>query len=319
MISVVIPLYNEEENIPTLSKRLTEATKRWEEPFEAVLVNDGSTDSSMRLLDDLAAKDNRFRIIHFSRNFGHQPAISAGIKHAKGDAIIIMDGDLQDPPEVLEKFIAKWKEGFDVVYAIRRKRKEGFFKKAAYASFYRLLHTISDIDIPLDSGDFCLMDRKVVNALNHEMPEHIRFVRGLRAYAGFRQVGVEYERHERAAGEVKYTFKKLIQLALDGLFGFSTFPLRLATYVGFLVAIPSFLLGIFFIVHRLFNFKILGYSPEDTPGLATLAVGIFFLSGILLIILGIIGEYIGRIYIEVKKRPFYIISRITDQDETSNQ
>ncbi len=308
MISVVIPLFNEEENIPQLSRRLNEATKNWKDDVEVVLVNDGSSDRTEVMLNEIALADEKYRIIHFSRNFGHQPAISAGIKHAKGDAIIIMDGDLQDPPEILEDFIAKWKEGYDVVYAIRTKRKEGFFKKVAYSIFYRILHVISDIDIPLDSGDFCLMDRKVVDAMNNQMPEHLRFVRGLRAYAGFKQIGLSYERHERAAGEVKFTFTKLVQLALDGLFGFSIFPLRMATYFGFLVAIPSFLAGIFFIVHRIFDFKLLGYSPQDTPGIATLAVAIFFLSGVMLIILGIIGEYIGRIYIEVKKRPFYIVS-----------
>lgn len=308
MISVVIPLFNEEENIPQLSRRLNEATKNWKDDVEVVLVNDGSSDRTEVMLNEIALADEKYRIIHFSRNFGHQPAISAGIKHAKGDAIIIMDGDLQDPPEILEDFIAKWKEGYDVVYAIRTKRKEGFFKKVAYFIFYRILHVISDIDIPLDSGDFCLMDRKVVDAMNNQMPEHLRFVRGLRAYAGFKQIGLSYERHERAAGEVKLTFTKLVQLALDGLFGFSIFPLRMATYFGFLVAIPSFLAGIFFIVHRIFDFKLLGYSPQDTPGIATLAVAIFFLSGVMLIILGIIGEYIGRIYIEVKKRPFYIVS-----------
>lgn len=314
MISIVIPLYNEEENIPQLQSRLVAATASWGIPFEVVLVNDGSSDSTPSLLDELAQNDARFKIIHFSRNFGHQPAISAGIKHAMGDAVIIMDGDLQDPPEILQRFIHKWQEGFDVVYAIRTKRKENIFKKISYATFYRVLRWISDIDIPLDSGDFCLMDRKVVNALNNEMTENIRFVRGLRAFVGFKQVGVAYERDERAAGEVKYTFKKLMGLAIDGLIGFSIFPLRLATYLGFLVAIPSFLAGVFFIAHRIIGFKILGYSPQDTPGIATLAVAIFFLSGIILIILGIIGEYLGRIYIEVKKRPFYIIDSIRNNN-----
>ena len=313
MISIVIPLFNEEENIPQLQSRLIEATSKWSLPFEAVLVNDGSSDNTPQMLDELAKKDSRFRIIHFSRNFGHQPAISAGIKHAKGNAVIIMDGDLQDPPEILQRFIDKWQEGYEVVYAIRTKRKEGFFKKLGYATFYRVLRFVSDIEIPLDSGDFCLMDRKVVNALNHEMPENIRFVRGLRAYAGFKQIGVAYERDERAAGEVKYTFKKLMGLAIDGLIGFSIFPLRLATYFGFLVAFPSFLACLFFILHRILGFKILGYSPQDTPGIATLAVAIFFLGGIILIILGIIGEYLGRIYIEVKRRPFYIVSSITEK------
>jgi polyisoprenyl-phosphate glycosyltransferase len=264
---------------------------------------------------EIANKDHRFRIVTLSRNFGHQPAISAGIKVAQGDAVIIMDGDLQDPPEELPKFLAKWREGYEVVYAIRTKRKENIFKRIAYKVFYQLLAMISEIDIPLDSGDFCVMDKKVVRVLNQEMPEQLRFVRGLRAFAGFKQIGVTYERAERNAGEVKYTFKKLLKLALDGLFGFSIFPLRLATYLGFLVAIPSFVLGIYFIFHRLFDWSIMGHKASEALGTSTLAVGLFFLCGVMLIILGIIGEYIGRIYFEVKKRPFYIIHNIYSQQE----
>jgi glycosyltransferase involved in cell wall biosynthesis len=313
MISIVIPIFNEEENLQNLYNRLTAAAPSWREDYEIVLVDDGSRDSSLTMMRVMAEKDARVRIVKLSRNFGHQPAISAGIKTAKGDAIVIMDGDLQDPPEELNRFLDKWREGYEVVYAIRTKRKEGFFKKIAYACFYRLLAWISDIEIPLDSGDFCVMDRKVVNVLVQEMPEQIRFVRGMRAYAGFKQVGVTYERAERAAGEVKYTFKKLVQLALDGLFGFSSFPLRLATYMGFLISIPSFFLGIFFVLHRLIGFKVFGHAPEETPGTASLAVGMYFLGGVILIILGILGEYIGRIYIEVKKRPFFVIDEVIEK------
>lgn len=312
MISIVIPIFNEEENLQNLYNRLTSAAPSWGEDYEIVLVDDGSRDNSLTMMRVMAAKDVRVKVVKLSRNFGHQPAISAGIKIAKGDAIVIMDGDLQDPPEELYRFLNKWREGYEVVYAVRTKRKEGFFKKTAYSAFYRLLAWISDIEIPLDSGDFCVMDRKVVNVLVQEMPEQIRFVRGMRAYAGFKQVGVTYERAERAAGEVKYTFRKLVKLALDGLFGFSSFPLRLATYMGFLISIPSFFLGIFFILHRLIGFKIFGHAPEETPGTASLAVGIYFLSGVILIILGILGEYIGRIYIEVKKRPFFVIDEVID-------
>ena len=230
-----------------------------------------------------------------------------------------MDGDLQDPPEELPRFLAKWKEGYDVVYAIRTRRKEGLIKRVSYFLFYRILGWISEIAIPLDSGDFCVMDKKVVRALNYEFPENIRFIRGLRAFAGFKQVGLTYERAERAAGDVKYTFPKLLQLALDGIFGFSTFPLRLSTYLGIFISIPSFCIGIFFIIHRILDFKIMGYSPSDTPGLATLGVGMFFLGGIMLIILGIIGEYLGRIYVEVKRRPFYIIDEIiTSKSDVDN-
>jgi polyisoprenyl-phosphate glycosyltransferase len=313
MISIVIPIFNEEENLQNLYNRLTAAAPSWGEDYEIVLVDDGSRDSSLTMMRVMAEKDARVRVVKLSRNFGHQPAISAGIKTAKGDAIVIMDGDLQDPPEELHRFLDKWREGYEVVYAVRTKRKEGFFKKIAYSTFYRLLAWISDIEIPLDSGDFCVMDRKVVNVLVHEMPEQLRFVRGMRAFAGFKQVGVTYERAERAAGEVKYTFKKLVQLALDGLFGFSSFPLRLATYMGFIISIPSFFLGIFFVLHRLIGFKVFGHAPEETPGTASLAVGMYFLGGVILIILGILGEYIGRIYIEVKKRPFFVIDEIIEK------
>ncbi|MDW7694302.1 glycosyltransferase family 2 protein [Flammeovirgaceae bacterium SG7u.111] len=310
MISIVIPIYNEEEVLHQLYERVTAASPSWKEDYELLLVNDGSVDASLEIMQGLVKKDSRVKVIQLSRNFGHQAAISAGIKSAAGDVVVIMDGDLQDPPEELHRFLDKWREGYDVVYAIRTKRKENIFKKTAYFFFYRLLGFISEIPIPLDSGDFCVMDKKVVKALNNELPENIRFVRGLRAYAGFKQIGVVYERNKRAAGEAKYTFKQLMKLALDGIFGFSTFPLRVATYLGFIIAIPSFLIGVFFVVHRLIGFKILGYSPSDTPGLATLAVGMFCLSGVMLIILGILGEYVGRIYIEVKKRPFYIVEDI---------
>ncbi len=313
MISIVIPIYNEEENLQNLYTRLTNSAPSWKEDYEIVLIDDGSRDSSLTMMRVMAEKDSHVRVIKLSRNFGHQPAISAGIQEAKGDAIIIMDGDLQDPPEELHRFLDKWREGYEVVYAVRTKRKEGFFKKLAYSSFYRIMAAISDIEIPLDSGDFCVMDRKVVNVLVHDMPEQIRFIRGMRAYAGFKQIGVTYERAERAAGEVKYTFKKLVQLALDGLFGFSSFPLRLSTYLGISIAIPSLIIGVFFLVHRLFGFKVFGHTPEETPGLASLAVGMFFLGGVMLTMLGIIGEYISRIYIEVKKRPFFVIDEIIEK------
>ena len=313
MISIVIPIYNEEENLQNLYTRLTNSAPSWKEDYEIVLIDDGSRDSSLTMMRVMAEKDSHVRVIKLSRNFGHQPAISAGIQEAKGDAIIIMDGDLQDPPEELHRFLNKWREGYEVVYAVRTKRKEGFFKKLAYSSFYRIMAAISDIEIPLDSGDFCVMDRKVVNVLVHDMPEQIRFIRGMRAYAGFKQIGVTYERAERAAGEVKYTFKKLVQLALDGLFGFSSFPLRLSTYLGISIAIPSLIIGVFFLVHRLFGFKVFGHTPEETPGLASLAVGMFFLGGVMLTMLGIIGEYISRIYIEVKKRPFFVIDEIIEK------
>ena len=308
MISIVIPIFNEQEVLPQLYDRLTSAAPSWGEDYEVLLVDDGSNDNSKKIMREITDKDERFRAVVLSRNFGHQAAISAGLQYARGDCVVIMDGDLQDPPEELTRFLDKWREGYHVVYAVRVNRKESIFKRAAYSVFYRLLAKVSDIQIPLDSGDFCVMDRAVVDVLNKYLPENIRFVRGLRAFAGFRQIGVEYDRAARAAGEAKYTMKKLIMLAADGLFGFSLAPLRLASYLGFIIAIPSFLAGSFFVLHRLFQFPVFGRYATDTPGLASLAVGTFFLGGVLLIMLGILGEYIGRIYIEVKKRPGFIVA-----------
>lgn len=315
MISIVIPIFNEEENIPSLHKRLIDASSLWNDKFEIILVDDGSWDDSFKLLKKIASKDQRFKLIKLSRNFGHQAAISSGLKHASGDAIVVMDGDLQDPPEELGRFLDKWREGYHVVYAIRKNRKEGIIKKTSYYFFYRFLGAISNIKIPIDSGDFCVMDKKVVHALNFELPENIRFIRGLRAYVGFKQIGVAYDRAERNAGEVKYTFKKLIKLAFDGIFDFSTFPLRLATYLGFFISLPSFIIGILLVFQRIFDFEVMGYSPTDTPGYATIGVGTFFIGGVILCILGIIGEYLGRIYIEVKRRPLYIIDEIVNKED----
>lgn len=318
MISIVIPILNEAETIPALHERLLECSKYWSTDFEVVFVDDGSTDDSPQLMDELVTNDPRFRVVRLSRNFGHQAAITAGMSQAKGDALVVMDGDLQDPPEVITRLLEQWRAGFQVVYAIRKKRKEGIAKRQAYALFYRLLGLVSETDIPADSGDFCLMDKRVYNVLSQDMPENNRFVRGLRAYAGFRQVGVEYDREERKAGKAKYNFLSLTKLALDGLFDFSIVPLRIASIIGVSISLVSFLLGLFFVFHRLLDFKILGYSPADVPGMASMIVALFFLSGILLMILGIIGEYIGRIYIEVKKRPMYIIAGVIEHPSKSD-
>jgi len=314
MLTLVIPIFNEEENINHLYDRLKSASKDWNEKYEVLLVDDGSADNSFSLIKDIADRDKNFKVIKLSRNFGHQAAISAGIRLAKGDAVILMDGDLQDPPELISEFLEKWKKGLDVVIAIKKTRKERLLKKIAYKTFYLTLKkAVNGLEIPPDAGDFCLMDRKVVNVLNN-MPEQNRFVRGLRAFAGFKQTGIEYDRPKRAAGNPKYNFNKLVELALDGIFDFSILPLRIASYIGAFISFSSFLIGMFFIIHRILNFKIFGYSPTDTPGLASLAVGIFFLGGIMMLMLGIIGEYIGRIYLEVKKRPSYIIEDIYPQD-----
>jgi len=310
MISVVVPIMNEEETVQLLYDRVCTAAETWGEQHELVLVDDGSVDASLQRMTDLVDRDPRVRAVKLSRNFGHQAAITAGIRAASGDAVVVMDGDLQDPPEEIVRLVETWRAGYDVVYGVRTKRKESLGKRTAYAAFYRLLNLISDIDLPVDAGDFCLMDRRVVETLEEEMPEQIRYIRGLRAYAGFRQIGLPYERDSRSSGEVKYTFARLVGLAVDGLFGFSMLPLRLAAYLGFLIAIPSFLLGFYFILHRAFDFVLLDPRATETPGLASLAVGLFFLSGLILIMLGVIGEYVGRIYIEVKRRPSYIVDAV---------
>jgi glycosyltransferase involved in cell wall biosynthesis len=269
-------------------------------PTEVILIDDGSHDASFRLLHELHHRDHRFKVLRFSRNFGHQVAISAGIDHASGEVIMVMDGDLQDPPELLPEFLKKRDEGYDVVYAVRRKRKEPLLKKVAYFTFYRLLQRVAAIDIPLDAGDFSLIDRRVADTLR-AMPERHRFVRGIRSWAGFRQVGLEYERDRRFGGEVKYTMTKLLKLALDGVFSFSYLPLRLASYVGLGISLISFAMALFYFLQKL----LVGI---DTKGWASTIVIILFLGGVQLLTVGIIGEYIGRIYDEVKQRPLYVIS-----------
>jgi dolichol-phosphate mannosyltransferase len=317
MISVVIPCYNEEPVLEVLYERLTDAAQQWGIPYEVIVVDDGSQDGTWEKLTEIHRRDLRWRAIRFSRNFGHQTAISAGMQEARGQAVVILDADLQDPPEVVSQFLQKWREGYQVVYGIRRRRKEPFWKQVAYFLFYRFLRAIAATPIPVDTGDFCLMDRRVVDVLNR-MPERNRFVRGLRAWAGFRQIGVEYERHARAAGRPQYTFRKLVQLAIDGIFSFSIWPLRLATRLGLLVSTVAFLGVIFTFLQRIYADwfdKYLGLRP--VPGFATTVIAILFLGGVQLICLGIIGEYIGRIYEEVKGRPHWIIcDRLGDSRES---
>jgi dolichol-phosphate mannosyltransferase len=299
VLSVVVPFYNEEENVRELYRRLVLALERLGSSFELVFVNDGSKDATPEILDTLQKKDPRLVVIHLSRNFGHQPAVSAGIDHARGQAVLVMDGDLQDPPEVLEGFVALWRNGNEVVYAIRTKRKEGLFKRLGYFLFYRLLRAISDLDIPLDSGDFCLMDRKVVDALK-SLPERIRFVRGLRTFVGFRQVGLQYERAAREAGQPKYSFRALLGLATDGLISFSNYPLRLVTYLGFTTAAVALVLTVWVFADAFYN--------QATPrGWASTIVVVLFMGATQLISLGIMGEYIRRIFLESKGRPNYIV------------
>jgi glycosyltransferase involved in cell wall biosynthesis len=305
-ISIVVPAYNEIENLPVLYERLTGTLDPLGLNYELIIVNDGSRDETLAVMERLAAADPRVVAIDLARNFGHQVAISAGMDHTRGRAVVIMDADLQDPPEVLPDFIAKWREGYEVVYAIREKRKENLLKRSAYSFFYRLLKRIAHIDIPLDAGDFCIMDRRVVDLLNG-MPERNRFVRGIRSWVGFQQTGLAYERHARHAGKPKYTVSRLIYLALDGLVSFSYLPLRMISVVGLTVSVVSILLAIFYTIQKL----TVGLNP---PGFATTVVAIFFLAGIQLITIGVIGEYVGRIFEEVKRRPLYVVRRVTRRE-----
>lgn len=302
-LSVVIPVFNEEETLPALHARLTKALENLGMEYEIVLVDDGSLDQSPAILRRMEAEDQRIVIVEFARNFGHQVAISAGLEQSRGRVVCIMDADLQDPPEVLHTFLAKWREGWEVVYAVRTERKEWWGKRLAYAGFYRLLQRVANIDIPLDAGDFCVMDRRVVDLLVR-MPERNRFVRGIRSWVGFKQIGVPYERHARHAGAPKYTFRKLLYLALDGLISFSHTPLRIITLLGFTVSFLSFLVALFYLVKKF-------TMGTGVPGFTTLVVSIFFLAGIQLMTIGVIGEYIGRISDEVKRRPLYVARRVT--------
>jgi dolichol-phosphate mannosyltransferase len=298
-VSVVVPLFNEEENVAELHRRLGPVLQSLELPYEILLVDDGSRDQTPALIDSLIRKDGNVAGLHFSRNFGHQAAVSAGIDHARGQVVIVMDGDLQDPPEVLPQFIAKWREGYEVVYAVRHSRKEGPLKRLGYFGFYRLLRAISDLEIPLDSGDFCLMDRRVVDVLKH-LPERMRFVRGLRSFAGFRQIGLAYDRGPREAGKPKYTVGALLFLAFDGLISFSSYPLRMVTYLGILTIGIALVLLVWVVSSSLYNRTV----PQ---GWASTLVTLLFMGSVQLFSLGIIGEYVRLIFLETKGRPTYII------------
>jgi dolichol-phosphate mannosyltransferase len=298
-LSVVVPLYNEEENVLALHRRLSLTLGDIGIEYELVFVNDGSTDRTESVLDTLQEQDPHLVVLQLSRNFGHQAAVSAGIDSALGEAVLVMDGDLQDPPEAIPQFVRLWREGHDVVYAIRQKRKEGWFKRLGYFVFYRMLGAIGDFDIPLDSGDFCLMSRRVVSALI-DLPERKRFVRGLRTFVGFRQVGLPYERPAREQGRPKYYLRHLIGLAIDGLVSFSSYPLRMVTYFGLVIAF----LGIALLFWVLFD----AVSGHTAPrGWASTMVIVLVIGSIQLISLGIIGEYIRLIFWEAKQRPTYIV------------
>jgi dolichol-phosphate mannosyltransferase len=306
LVSVVVPLYNEEENIGELHRRLKAVLDDLPGDSEIVFVNDGSRDATRRLADELSARDPNLVVLHLSRNFGHQAAVTAGIDQARGEAVVVMDGDLQDPPEVLAQFLRLWRDGHDVVYAVRRHRKENWFKRLGYFLFYRLLGAISELSIPLDSGDFCLMDRKVVEALK-ALPEHRRFVRGLRTFVGFRQVGLEYERSSREAGRPKYTLRALLGLAIDGLVSFSSYPLRLVTYLGLTTAFLALVLTIWALSDAI-------YRHSAPQGWASIVIVVLFMGSVQLVCLGITGEYIRLIFLETKQRPTYIIESRQDRE-----
>jgi dolichol-phosphate mannosyltransferase len=299
--SLVLPIYNEEETIPELVRRLGELMDRLDGDAEAILVDDGSNDASYETMVAAREIDPRFKLLRLSRNFGHQIAVTAGLDVASGEAVIVMDADLQDPPEVALDLAARWREGYEVVYAVRAERHgESRFKEMTAAGFYRLFKRMSDVDVPLDVGDFRLVDRRALDAFR-SMRESNRYVRGMFSWIGFRQVGVPFTREERFAGETKYPLRKMINFATDGIVSFSAYPLRLALKLGFLVSAFSFVLGIVFLVSQLAGL----YS---VPGLASIAVFVAFLGGIQLLLIGIMGEYIARIHDEVKGRPLYLVS-----------
>ena len=298
-LSVVVPLFNEGSNVGALHDRLAATLEPLGLGYELVFVDDGSRDATPRLLDRLQGIDPNVVVVRLSRNFGHQAAVSAGLDLARGRGVVVMDGDLQDPPEVLPQFVDRWRRGSDVVYAVRRRRKEGAAKRLAYFAFYRIWNAASDLDIPLDSGDFCLMDRKVVDALK-ALPERMRFVRGLRTFVGFRQSGVEYDRAGRASGRPKYTLRALVGLAVDGLVSFSSHPLRLVTYLG----IGTAALAVAMMAWVFFD----AFTHRTAPrGWASVIVTVLFLGSIQMIGLGIVGEYLRLIFLEAKGRPSYIV------------
>ena len=298
--TIIAPIFNERENLPELYQRVKKVMDQTGEAWELLLIDDGSTDGSTQIINNLADQDERVRPLIFARNFGHQIAVTAGLDHSQGQAMVIIDSDLQDPPEVILDLIAKWREGYEVVYAVRAEREgESWFKLFTASLFYRIIYRITDVKIPLDTGDFRLLDRQVVNVLN-QMRERHRFLRGMSAWVGFNQVGVPYRRAARHAGETKYPFKKMFRLALNAITGFSYFPLQMATYIGFISAGISILAIPVVIATRL-------AGSQAFFGQATTLIAVLFLGGVQLISLGILGEYIGRLYDEAKGRPMYIV------------
>ncbi len=308
MLSIVVPMYNEQANVAPLLERIVAVVERLpaRPSYEIVLVNDGSSDATADAIREQLQRRPHLVFVNLSRNFGHQLAATAGIELAGGGAVVLMDGDLQDPPELIEAFVEKWRAGFDVVYAVRRSRKgESPFKLVTAGFFYRIIKQLTKVSIPVDTGDFRLMSRRVVESLRR-LPERHRFLRGMVSWVGFSQVGVEYDRDVRLSGKTKYPLPKMIRFAIDGITSFSDIPLRFASYFGFAVSALAFVYALIVVVDKLFGV----YPPAYTPGWASTIVAVAFLGGVQLISLGILGEYLGRIYDEVKGRPLYLISDI---------
>lgn len=301
-LSVIVPILNEERVLGEFFKRLENALITTCKNYEVIFIDDGSMDSSLDILKGFTKRNINIKIVSLSRNFGHQIALTVGLKFSSGDTAIMMDADLQDPPEIIPKFIEKWKEGYKIVYGIRKEREEGILKKLAYKLFYRFLRIMSKTNIPLDSGDFSLIDRRIIDLLN-SMPEKARFLRGLRSWMGFKQIGVEYNRDRRYAGKPKYTLTKLFKLAFSGLISFSEFPLILISVIGTLIAIASLGYGTYIVLKRIM-------SGGTVIGWHTIVASITFLGGVQLLILGLIGAYITKIFDEIKQRPLFIIDQI---------
>ena len=302
--SIIIPIYNEEENIPELYRRLENVIEKLNGEAELIFIDDGSRDNSLKLIRQIYERDYRFKYISLARNFGHQIAVTAGLNNVRGQSVIVMDADLQDPPELILKMIEKWRQGYQVVYAQRlSRRKESVLKRFTAYAFYRILRRLADVNIPPDTGDFCLMDREIVDILN-AMPERNRYIRGLRAWVGFQQTAIEFERDPRFAGKVKYSFAKSWALAINGIISFSRVPLKLATYLGMLSAAAALLMILLVLYRRLFD------PASPLIGYTLITIALFFLGSVQLFCIGILGEYIGRIYEEVKGRPIYTVKEM---------
>jgi dolichol-phosphate mannosyltransferase len=306
LLSIVVPLYNEATVIDEMCRRLHAALAPLACPYEVILVDDGSADETLARARTAHATDGRVKVVSLSRNFGHQVALSAGLDRATGEAVVMMDGDLQDPPELIPEMMAKWREGWDVVYAVKRSRREGLPKRLLFRAFHRILHRVADIEVPEGAGNLSLMSARVVEVLRH-MPERARYLGGLRAWVGFRQIGVEFARDARYDLSPRMSLGRLFRLALDAIFGFSRMPLRLAVYLGLVVSLAALGVGGWVLYERLF-------TNHAITGWASTIVSINLIGGTILITLGVIGEYVGRIYDEVKRRPLYVVKEEIGMD-----